>query len=508
MNSEAIDWNTIDFNTIGHEALMELFRRSRESLSNDPFRPLYHFSPPGAALHDAAGLCWWQGKYHLFYLLSTPKIKWGRGHAVSDDLVHWQDLPIVNATIYGGTGQVWADSDRVILGYATHGHAAVSLATASDPLLMDWVEHPQNPVCQPGNDNYVWREDDMYYLTQRKHNFEWDLELEYPGGRTTLELCRSKDLATWEPLGKLLEDGYYTEPGEDCACNSFLPIGNGKHLLIFFTHKRSSQYYIGTYDREKGRFRIENHGRMNYGPVGRGSLHAPSGFIDPEGRCIGIWNITENRPQKGWDQITSLPRHLSLKADKSDKEDLLNPLSIEPIEELKSLRFDPVSVDAVTVPANGKCVLPGVEGNAMELEAVIDPMNAREVGLEILRSPNGEERTVITLFRGTINPHPTRPHASELAIDVSHASLDPTVRSRSPEIGPLYLAEGEPLRLRVFMDRSVVEVFANGRQCLTLRVYPTRDDSRGVSVFARGSEAKLVSLTAYQMQSIWPELET
>jgi beta-fructofuranosidase len=61
--------------------------------------------------------------------------------------------------------------------------------------------------------------------------------------------------------------------------------------------------------------------------------------------------------------------------------------------------------------------------------------------------------------------------------------------------------------LRVFIDRSVVEVFANGRQCLTLRTYPSLEESKGVSVFARGSEAKLVSLTAHQMRSIWPELK-
>ena len=85
--------------------------------------------------------------------------------------------------------------------------------------------------------------------------------------------------------------------------------------------------------------------------------------------------------------------------------------------------------------------------------------------------------------------------------------LSPEVASRTPEIGPLYLEDGEPLRLRVFIDRSIIEVFANGRQCLTLRAYPVRPDSTGVSVFARGSEAGLVSLTAYQMKTIWPELK-
>jgi len=483
----------------------ECFRISRESLAADPFRPLYHLSPPGFGFHDPAGLCWWQGKYHLFYLRTkTPKITWGRGHAVSEDLVHWQDLPMVPADLKGGTGQVWVDDDRVIMGLAAPSHKQVSLHTASDPLLVDWVAHPGNPVYTPGNDNYIWREGNTYYMTIRKHAFEPDRNM--LSGRTTLELLRSDDLATWKLQGTFLEDGDYTEPGEDCACNNVLPIGAGKHVILFFSHRRGAQYYIGTFDREKGRFHIENHGRMNHGPNGRAALHAPSGFIDPKGRCIGMWNVIENRHflegWEDWDQVMSLPRELSL----IEKCSFFNPLGIEPIAELRSLRFDPVRIKDVAIPANGEKVLPGVNGKAMELEVVIDPMKAREVGINILRSPHREEQTTITLFmHGWV---PFGPSSSrELAIDVSRASLDPRVSSRSPEIGPLHLEDGEPLRLRVFIDRSVVEVFANGRQCLTLRTYPTREDSNGVSVFARGSEAKLVLLTAYQMRSIWPELK-
>ena len=67
--------------------------------------------------------------------------------------------------------------------------------------------------------------------------------------------------------------------------------------------------------------------------------------------------------------------------------------------------------------------------------------------------------------------------------------------------------QGEPLKLRVFIDRSVVEVFVNGRQYLAMRVYPGRQDSVGVSVHAQGQDAVLKSLDAWQMQSIWPQSE-
>ena len=50
--------------------------------------------------------------------------------------------------------------------------------------------------------------------------------------------------------------------------------------------------------------------------------------------------------------------------------------------------------------------------------------------------------------------------------------------SRAPETGPVVLEDGENLELRVFIDRSIVEVFANDRLCIAARVYPGRDGQR------------------------------
>jgi beta-fructofuranosidase len=75
------------------------------------------------------------------------------------------------------------------------------------------------------------------------------------------------------------------------------------------------------------------------------------------------------------------------------------------------------------------------------------------------------------------------------------------VVSRPPETAPVWIPEGEPVRLHVFIDRSVVEVFVNGRQCLGVRVYPGREDSVGVSLRSIGRDAMLKSLEAWQMRS-------
>jgi len=81
--------------------------------------------------------------------------------------------------------------------------------------------------------------------------------------------------------------------------------------------------------------------------------------------------------------------------------------------------------------------------------------------------------------------------------------VSPDVRSRAPETAPVLLDRNEPLRLRVFIDRSVVEVFANGRQCAAVRVYPGREDSVSVSLRAQGRDSVLNSLDAWRMRNIY-----
>jgi hypothetical protein len=61
-----------EFDKQDSAAHVAYFLQNRKSAAADPFRPLYHFSPPGFGLHDVAGLCKWQGQYHLFYQNGTP----------------------------------------------------------------------------------------------------------------------------------------------------------------------------------------------------------------------------------------------------------------------------------------------------------------------------------------------------------------------------------------------------------------------------------------------------
>jgi beta-fructofuranosidase len=181
----------------------------------------------------------------------------------------------------------------------------------------------------------------------------------------------------------------------------------------------------------------------------------------------------------------SLPRVLSLLPD--------GALGQAPAAELETLRGRHAALPAAPL-APGITPLPaGLPGDRIELLAEVDLGGAASAGLALRMTPDDEERTLV---------YYDRPGA-RLVVDRSRASLDGDTARDVREVA-LALAPGEPLRLRVFVDRSVVEVFANGRTCLASRVYPTRPDARGAALYAEGDGARLLALDGWEMTPVWP----
>ena len=160
----------------------------------------------------------------------------------------------------------------------------------------------------------------------------------------------------------------------------------------------------------------------------------------------------------------------------------------------------------MTLPANQEIILEEIQGNAMEIIAEIDTNGAPMVELNVLRSPAREEYTRIAFFKNrgfADRVSGTDRRQSLTTIDSSYSSCAPDVLSRAPETAPVSIAPDEPLELRVFVDKSVVELFVNGKQAVAVRVYPDRDDSLGVSFRSQGADSRIRSLRAWQMKSIW-----
>jgi len=137
-------------------------------------------------------------------------------------------------------------------------------------------------------------------------------------------------------------------------------------------------------------------------------------------------------------------------------------------------------------------LLKEVRGDCLEILAELVPGEATELGIGVRCAPDGAEQTLIRYDR----------LQERLLIDRQRSSMSEDVQ-RDIQAGPLPLAPGEPLLLHIFVDCSVIEVFANHRLCMSSRVYPSRSDSLGVGLFASGGNAQLKSLDVWEMGSTW-----
>jgi beta-fructofuranosidase len=470
--------------------LMLRFAASRLKHSTDPYRPAYHFVSPESRLNDGNGLCFWKGRWHLFYqgyppdefpdIKDTYKRRQHWGHAVSDDLVHWDDLPYA---IYPGiermcfSGGTLVEEDRVSA-YYLGVNAGQMLATSSDPLLLNWNQ--QLIRTSHAGDGDIWKQGDKY--------------IGLVGG---MRLSSSSDLINWQKLGRMVDhNAPFARECDDASCPNFHPIGD-KHILLCFSHKKGGQYLLGDYDAENLKFTPYAHGRFNRGLVMPGSVHAPSSASDDKGRLYNIFNINTGKGSSDdWDHVMSVPQQLSLDGNKQ--------LLIKPVDALESLRTEHKRIGRTVLEANKEIVFDTIKGNAMELDVEIAPQESGLVQLSLLRSPDAEERTTITFYNHDRKLGNWYATPSVIVLDGSESSNRPDVDMRPPERATLGKGRGEPLKLHIFIDRSIVEVFANGKQYMAMRVYPDRSDSVGVSIRAQGQNALLNKLDAWQMKAIWP----
>ena len=507
------------------ERLLRARQQLEEKFAADPYRPRFHYTAPGGWLNDPTGAMYWQGRYHLFYEYypeaayqvtehpdgSHSHLRMCWGHASSRDLIHWAHHPIALQPSIPGVDGNSCFSGHVVDngGVATMIYYGVPggscIATSTDYRLERWAKHPRVVIRRPrageeGHGKYsagdpcMWKQDDLWYALCGFRSRQ---------GGDTASLFRSPDTLQWEFVHDFYQsDRNWTTAEDDCAVPNFFPLGD-RHMLLYMSHQTGAQYYLGRWRNET--FYPEDHGHMNW-PGGQ--LNAPKSMLDAGGRRL-MWGwVCEARTrdaqrEAGWAGILSLPRVLSLSEDGS--------LLITPATELTALRHHHRRQSAILLDGTAALSLPEVQGDCLELALTFDPGAATEVGLRVCCAPDGSEYT-------SISYHPA---AKELVVDTGASSLRtdilqpwprpwatlfsdpfkelPTTRQVYVQAAPLELRPGEPLKLRVFLDRSVVEVFANDRQCITQRIYPARPDSRGVALFSTGGTARCTAIEAWDM---------
>lgn len=455
-------------------------------LAADHQRPKYHFLPAANWMNDPNGPIYWRGRYHMFYQHNPNGAFWGTmhwGHATSPDMIHWKHEKIALAPTPGGH-----DKNGVYSGCAVKNNGVPTLiytgtqpevqcmATSRDG-LNTWTKRAEPIISGPPEglkvtgfrDPCVWHEDDGWYMA---------LGSGIVGVGGCVLLYKSPDLIQWTYLHPLYQgqmDPKITgqgsvSSGEMWECPSFFALGD-KHVL-FVSTKGGTPYYVGDYKNLE--FIPEAEGHMD-----AGAYYAPITQLDERGRRI-VWGwVKEQRSSEaqkaaGWSGVLSLPRELTVGAH--------GGLEIHPVAQTRLLRGSKQTFVNLFIPSARPLRVPDLRGDALEMILEIDPADSDECGLQLLVSPDGSEFATVGYNRAR-----KQLHAGSL---------------RSTQDGNLILGHRELLRLHIFVDCSVIEVFANGRTCLTARSYSTAAAHTGVSLYAHGGTAKLRSMQVFDMKPI------
>ena len=498
------------------ESLIADARELAGQLRDDRDRPEYHFVAPWGAMKDINGLIFYKGRFHLFYQHNPRGGYWENitwmswGHASSVDLVHWIHHPMALEPQAGGPDEEMCASGVALLdkqGVPTLVYlglpGGICLAQSHDDLLIHWDRLAANPVIRRpqegdpefekyvGHDTCVWLDGDTYSAMVGN---------KIPGREGDgAALFRSDDMVDWQYVGPFYDsDRRWTYDHEDCAVPDFFEL-DGRHMLVFCSHRLGSQYYLGRLSGE--RFELEDHGRMSWSG---GHLGGPQTMLDGRGRRLYFDWIRETRGVQrervsGHCGAMTLPRVLSLNS--------VGQLRIEPAPEFEVLRMNHKEVGPIHLSADSEQPLSDIRGDCMELFIELQPRGAKQFGIKVRCSPDGQEKTPIIFD--------TADHT--MTIDVSRSTLDPSIvyycyrHYESPPVrpelevtttfqqAPFTLADDETLTLRIFLDRSVLEVFANARQCMTQRLHPTRLDSNDIILFTYGGDLTVKSLQAWDM---------
>jgi sucrose-6-phosphate hydrolase SacC (GH32 family) len=431
----------------------------------------FHLAHPGPGdAHPGDPNCAfdYKGRYHLHYIYRNHT-GFVFAHVSSDDLVHWKWQPTVLAPpttghgMFSGTG-FFSKEGKPAMIYHGQGSARNWIQYPLDDQFNSWSEPiPVLPKSADGTDANIrhwdpdcWLNGDTYYALS--------------GGENP-QLMRSKDLKDWTYLGDVLHQDYPADlgvpQGEDISCANMFRIGD-EWMLLCISHSLGCRYYLGDFKDEKYLPRF--HAMMSFNG---NQFFAPESMLTRDGRRVmWAWLLRMPIAPTG---VQCLPRELELPGD--------GVLRMRPLTELASLRYDQNSWTELTVKHGNEHALTGLTGDALELQATFAPPTTGEVGIHLLADDRGQGG--ISIVAG----------ADRKSLKVG------TIEA------PFQLKPSEDLTLRVFIDKNLIEVFANDRQAVALAHESIRENPN-IRFFAKGGDARVKSVHAWKMKSIYREPST
>jgi len=447
----------------------------QDTLYREALRPQFHFSSRRGWLNDTNGMVYYQGRYHLFYQHNPYGWNWGNmtwGHAVSTDMVHWQEWPDalhpdVMGTIYSGsavvdqnnTAGLQTGSEKTLVAFYTsaggnnplsQGKPFTQSMAYSNDGGKTWTKYVHNPVIDKIRDGS--RDPRVFW---HEPTGKWVMILWIDG--STLSIFNSSDLKTWHKQSDV--EGFF-----ECPELFELPVDGDRANSKWVVYGASGDYKIGRFD---GTQFVPDTGllKFEYGNC----FYASQTFNDMppgDGRRVQMGWARINMPDMPFNQMILFPVTLTLRTTPDGIR-----MFTEPIREIQNLHQQHWQKENLTVKP-GDNPLADIKGELFHIIAEFKPQDAQSCSLVIRDTP----------------------------IVYNAAKQQLTCLDKSAPLAPV---DGK-IRLEVLVDRMSIEIFANnGRIYMPLGINLTRC-SDSLQFRADQSDILVERLDVYQLKSIWP----
>lgn len=472
--------------------------------ANDILRPRFHGMPAAAWTNESHGMTYSDGKFHVFFQKNgdgpyMARLHWG--HLVSENLYDWTEEKIAIAPgapydIKGcWSGCVFSDDaitggkPNILYTGVDYGRATIDQAMPESDDLLNWTKSQTNPIIngRPGSltddfrDPYFFRNGDNAYIIVGSSK----------DGVGTTSLHRYNAASkTWSNDGALFftgstanADGSFWEmPTISKIGDKWLftatPLNTGTGVrTMYWTGSINAD---GTFNPSSRTSKnVELNSRDGFG------LLSPT-IYNHNGKTIALGIVPDKLGSQenwnlGWAHCYSLPREWSL--------DNNGNLVQRPYESLTGLRTA-TAYSKTDYELDGTVSLNPVSGREVEISATAT-LNGKPFGFNIFKGA-GRQATI------TYNPQ-----TGSLTADFSQ--LERLINDGGVYDGkyvmtlPEFPKRGTDLKINIFIDHSILDIFVNDRWASSIRVFPTNAESTGIEAFATKGAVTFKELRAWNL---------
>lgn len=445
-----------------------------KTLYKEKLRAQFHFSPKRGWNNDPNGMVYYNGEYHLFFQHNPYGVEWGNmhwGHAVSKDLVHWEEVgealyPDRFGTMFSGSAVVDKNNSSglgvdskspMVLFYTAEGSWIQGLAYSLDGRHFEKLQEPIVSKFTDGNRDpkVIWHEPTKKWVMV--------LYVELENQQHTMHFLTSSNLKEWETTsifnGGIGDDRYLFE------CPEFyqLEVEGKPEIKKWILTGANSEYAIGTFDGNT--FHPETE-RLN-GQHGRDFYAAQTFNNDPNNRRIeiGWWRTHTAEQGNHFNQSMSLPMEIKLRETPEGIR-----IAREPVEAFKDLRKKHQPFEIAKIQDQVPYSILGIKGNLLEVHTRFSAIEAEEIEFSI---------------KGV-----------KVVYDVAKESI--TVDGVQAELPIL----NDQLDLSIYVDRTGLEIFAhNGVFYMPININ-IDGENKNLELKVKGGSIAVVG-EVYELESIW-----